>query len=143
MSVQGDKIEKTNTDLRKFLPLVLTRFGTSIFNPELIYQSLLKETKISKNDAHKIMEHVIRFLISANLKIITAPLIREVVNVHLLKNGFERERLQYTRIGLPYFDLNEIFTNTENLQNCEDVVSKILNWVIEEYYAVDKLIEER
>ena len=65
-----------------------------------------------------------------------------MVNVQLLKNGFEKERLQYTRIGLPFYDLKKIFTGIDNPENCEEVVSKILNWVIEEYYAVDKLIEK-
>ena len=143
MSVKGNKIEKLQADFKKFLPLVNTRFGTSIFHPVFIYQSLLKETSLSKVDAHKITEQVIWFLISANLRLITAPLIREVVNVQLLKNGFEEERLQYTRIGLPFYDLKEIFTATDNPKNCEEVVSKILNWVIEEFYAVDKLIEKK
>jgi len=137
MSVEGKKIEKLQGDFKKFLPLVHARYGTIIFHPGFIYQSLLKETSLSKVNAHKITEQVIRFLISANLKLITAPLIREVVNVHLLKNGFEKERLQYTRIGLPFYDLKQIFTNPDK---SEDVVSKILNWIIEEYYAVDKLI---
>ena len=85
---------------------------------------MLKETSLSKGDARKITEQAIRFLISVNLKLITAPLIREVVNVQLLRNGFEKERLQYTRIGLPFYDLKEIFTNPDK---SEDVVSKILN----------------
>lgn len=139
MSVKGNKIEKIGDDLRKFLPLVHTRFGTSLFRPELIYQSLLRETNLSKVNARKITEQVIRFLISANLKLITAPLIREITSVQLLKNGFEKERLQNTRIGLPYYDLKKIFNGKED---CEDVVSKILNWVIEEYHAVDKLIDK-
>ncbi len=142
MSVKGNKVEKLQAKFTKFLPLVRTRFGTSIFHPGFIYQSLLKETCISKVDAHKITEQVIRFLISANLKLITAPLIREVVNVQLLKNGFEKERLQYTRIGLPFYDLKKIFIGIDNPEDCEEVVSKILNWVIEEYYAVDKLIDK-
>ncbi len=108
------------------------------FNSGLIYQSLLKETSISKLNAQKVTENVTRFLILANLEFITAPLIREVVNTHLLKVGLEQERLQYTRIGLPFFDLDEIFTNTDK---SKEIVSKILDWVIWEYHAVKKLIK--
>lgn len=140
MSVKGDKFEDSQVDFRKFLPLVLTREGACVFHPGFIYRSLLRETSLSKIDAHKITEQVIRWLISANLKLITAPLIREVVNVQLLKNGFEKERLQYTRIGLPFHDLKRIFINTDEGEN---VVSKIINWVIDEYYAVDKLIDKK
>ncbi|GAG87258.1 unnamed protein product [marine sediment metagenome] len=140
MSVKGDKIEDIQLDFKKFLPTVLTRNGACVFYPGFIYRSLLRETSLSKIDAHKITEQVLRFLISANLKLITAPLIREVVNVHLLKNGFEKERLQYTRIGLPFYDLKEIFTNPDK---SETAISDIINWVIDEYYVVDKLIDKK
>ncbi|MFW9998912.1 MAG: hypothetical protein ACFE9Q_11390 [Candidatus Hodarchaeota archaeon] len=139
MSIDGNKIEDLQEDYKKYLPIVLTRDGTYLFHPSFIYCSLLRETTLTKIDAHRITEQTIRFLISAKLKTITAPLIREVVNVHLLKNGFEKERLQYTRIGLPFYDLKKIFTTPEQ---DEDAISKIINWIIEEYYAVDKLIEK-
>jgi len=139
VSVKGNKIEDSQVDFKKFLPLVQTRDGACVFHPGFIYRSLLRETSLSKIDAHKITEQVIRFLISADLKLITAPLIREVVNVHLLKNGFEKERMQYTRIGLPFYDLKEIFTDPDR---SETAISDIINWVIEEYYAVDKLIKK-
>jgi len=74
------------------------------------------------------------------LDLITAPLIREVVNVHLLKLGFEKERLQYTRIGLPFHDLQELF---KNVQDKKQIYRKILKWVVSEYNAVDELIKDR
>lgn len=64
MSVQGKKIDHSQVDYKKFLPLVHTKDGTYIFHPGFIYQSLLKETSISKNDAQKITEQVVRFLVS-------------------------------------------------------------------------------
>ncbi|MFW9969509.1 MAG: anaerobic ribonucleoside-triphosphate reductase, partial [Candidatus Odinarchaeota archaeon] len=95
MSIQGKKsVDHSQINNLKFFPLVQTKDGTYLFHPEFIYQSLLKETSISKSNAQKVTDQAIRFLISAKLNIITAPLIREVVNVHLLKNGFEKERLQ-------------------------------------------------
>jgi len=73
------------------------------------------------------------------LELITAPLIREVVNVHLLKLGFEKERLQYTRIGLPFHDLQELF---EDIQDKKKIYRKILKWVMFEYCAVGDLIKD-
>ncbi|MFW9971995.1 MAG: hypothetical protein ACFFDF_17530 [Candidatus Odinarchaeota archaeon] len=141
MAVQGKKlVDHLQVNSLKFLPLVQTKDGTYLFHPGFIYQSLLKETNISKSNAQKITEQVIRFLISAKLKLITAPSIREVVNVHLLKNGFEKERLQYTRIGLPFRDLKELLNNNTD---SEDIVSNILNWIISEFHAVNKLIKEK
>ena len=73
------------------------------------------------------------------MKLITAPLIREVVNVHLIKEGFEKERLQYTRIGLPLFDLNKIFyEQTES----KKVVSEIMNRLLNEFNSVNSLLKE-
>jgi anaerobic ribonucleoside-triphosphate reductase len=136
VSVKSKKYIYLHPDFTKFLPKVHTKKGTYIFHPGFIYQSLLRETNISKLNAKKVTEQVVRFLVSANLRLITAPLIREIVNVHLLKNGFEKERLQYTRIGLPIYDLTKIFTEQSEPK---DVVSEILNWVIREYHEVNKL----
>jgi anaerobic ribonucleoside-triphosphate reductase len=139
VAVKTKKYSDLSPSFAKFLPKVHTKNGTYLFHPGFIYRSLLKETNISKNDAKKITEEVLRFLVSANLNLITAPLIREVVNVHLLKNGFETERLQYTRIGLPVYDLNKIFL--EKFES-KEVVSDIMNRVITEYHEVDKLIKK-
>jgi hypothetical protein len=138
VSSKGEKID--HLDYKKFLPLVHTKLGTCLFHPGFIYRSLLKETSISKIEAKNITEQVVRFLISANLQLITAPLIREVVNVHLLKNGFEKERLQYTRIGLPFYDLKKVLNNTED---GKEVISDIMTWIITEYHAVNQLIQEK
>lgn len=139
MLAKSKKFTDLLPNFLKFLPKVHTKNGAYIFHPGFIYQSLLKETNISKTDAKKITEQVVRFLVSTNLNLITAPLIREVVNVHLLKNGFEKERLQYTRIGLPLYDLNNIFN--EQIES-KEVISEIMNWIITEFHEVSKLIKK-
>jgi len=138
MSLGAEKSDDSNKKRKNLLPWVHTREGTFIFNPELIYKSLRKETGINPMDAQKVTENVTRFLVLSKLKFITAPLIREVVNTHLLEMRLEQERLQYTRIGLPFYDLDEIFTNTNK---SKEIVSKIMDWVIWEYHAVKKLIK--
>ncbi len=90
--------------------------------------------------AKKVTEQVTRFLINANLKLITAPLIREVVNVHLLKLGFEKERLQYTRIGLPFHDLQKLF-DAEKKAGFRHVAVKIIKWITSEFKTVGELIK--
>lgn len=138
MSIESKKSNESDIKTRKFLPLVQTREGTLIFNPGFIYQSLRRETNISKFNARKVTEKVTRFLIVAKLDLITAPLIREVVNTHLLQMRLEKERLQYTRVGLPLYDLEKIFNN---LDDSEKIVSKIMDWVTWEYHAVKRLIK--
>jgi anaerobic ribonucleoside-triphosphate reductase len=139
VSVKSKKSSDLLPEFSNFLPRVHTKNGTYLFHPGFIYQSLLKETNISKINAKKITEQVVRFLVSANLNLITSPLIREIVNVHLLQNGFEQERLQYTRVGLPVYDLNRIF-NEQN--ESKEIVSEIMNWIITEYHDLNKLIKK-
>lgn len=140
MSLGIKDISKAKQPYEKYLPLVLTRKGKYRYKPSAIYNSLLKETEISEENALKITEQVTRFLISAKLKLITAPLIREIVNVHLLKMGLEKCRLQYTRIGMPYYDLEKLF---EKKEDGRKILTKILRWVVIEYRAVKKIIKNK
>lgn len=106
------------------------------FNPTLIYESLLRETDISKNDANDTTKQVVRLLIGADLKIVTSPMIREITNTVLLQKGLEIIRLQYTRIGFPYFDLTERFKEKEN--SSEEIVKHVKS----EYENVSDLIKK-
>jgi anaerobic ribonucleoside-triphosphate reductase len=109
------------------------------FDPNRIFMSLIKETDLSEEDAQKITLEVFRFIASSNLKILTAPLIRELVSYHLSKNGFEIARLQNTRIGFPYKDLEK---KIEDCKNIEQLKEFIYSGVIYEFNEVKKLIEE-
>jgi len=108
------------------------------FEPIRIYNSLLQETELSEQDAEKITLDVFRFVTSSNLKILTAPLIRELVSYSLLRFGFEIARLQNTRIGFPYNDLKDKISESNNIAELKEF---IYTWVIEEYNEVKKLIE--
>ena len=123
-----------------FLPLVYTRNGKVEFDPGCIYRSLLRETSISKRKATVVAEKVTRFLIKANLRIITAPLIREIVNVHLLKMGLENIRLEYTRIGMPKYDIKML---KKKLHRKKVIIRKIGEWTLWEYDTVDELIDKK
>ena len=124
-------------NMEKLLPLVLKSDGKYRFTPDKISKSLLTETTIDKDNAYKIALDVTKAIIQWKIKTITAPLIREVTCTQLLKHGFEKERLQYTRIGLPYYDINK----TMDIGDIE-IISDILDeHIINEYEAVKKLIE--
>jgi anaerobic ribonucleoside-triphosphate reductase len=108
------------------------------FEPIRIFNSLRKETELSEQDAEKITLDVFRFVTSSNLKILTAPLIRELVSYSLLRFGFEIARLQNTRIGFPYNDLKDKISECDNIAELKEF---IYTWVIEEFNEVKKLIE--
>ena len=135
----ASKTTHGNSKFKRFLPLVYTRSGKVEFDPGCIYRSLLRETDISEGGALRVTKKVTRVLIKINLSIITAPLIREVVNVQLLKMGLERIRLQYTWLGMPKFDIKIL---KEKFHDTNEILKKIGEWTLWEYDAVDDLMGE-
>ncbi|MDH3324155.1 MAG: hypothetical protein OEL89_00790 [Candidatus Peregrinibacteria bacterium] len=93
----------------------------------------MRETSLLPEQAKLITLECLRTIIDIahKIKTITAPLIREIINVKLLQYGFEKARLEYTRIGLPVFDI----TNLPSTYN-------ITTHVLEEYKEVIKMIRE-
>ena len=108
------------------------------FDPNRIYNTLLKETELSEQEAEKITLDVFRFITSSNLKILTAPLIRELVSYTLSKFGLEIARLKNTRIGFPYKDLEVKIAECHDLEELKEF---IYSGVIYEFNEVKKLIE--
>ena len=108
------------------------------FDPNRIYHTLRKETGLSEEDAHKVTLDVFRFITSSNLKILTAPLIRELVSYTLSKFGYEIARLKNTRIGFPYKDLEEKIAECDDVNELKEF---IYSGVIYEFNEVKKLIE--
>lgn len=110
------------------------------FQSNLIYESLLRETSLTEEEASLITGDTTRCIItiSGNISHITAPMIREVCNSVMLKHGFEKQRLENTRIGFPYFDLKNLL---ENEPEDEDGDEEILEHVLTEYYNVKNLIK--
>ena len=110
------------------------------FQPNLIYESLLRETSLTEEEAGLITEQTTRCVItiSGNVSHITAPMIREICNSVMLKHGFEIQRLENTRIGFPYFELKNLL---ENEPEDEDGDEEILEHVLTEFYNVKNLIK--
>jgi anaerobic ribonucleoside-triphosphate reductase len=119
------------------LPRVKRKVGIQKYDSTLIMNSLIKETEICRLVAWIISEIITRKLFSMGLKILTAPLIREMVCMELLLWGLEKQRLQYTRIGFPKYDIDEILENESIIYT-----QIIVQHVIQENNAVDKLIGE-
>jgi ribonucleoside-triphosphate reductase len=78
------------------------------FDRKKIARSLIKETRLPRELADMIARESEEELRRLKLDFISAPLIREVVNVKLLEHGFERPRADYTRLGIPVYDATEL-----------------------------------
>ncbi len=81
-----------------------------------IVKSLLRETSVDEATARLIADRVERIIRDSGIEFITGPLIRELVNAELIKLKLEEERKQYTRLGMPIYDVEQLITrqNKEN-----------------------------
>lgn len=135
--VKSKKLDDEFNLVKHMLPDVInSKLEVVKFKPEAIINSLSLETDITRDEANLVTLEVIRKIISADLKILTAPLIRELVNATLLSKGFELYRYQYTRLGFPFYDFGKKL-ESQNISS-ED----IFNHLKTEYVEVQKLINK-
>jgi len=76
-----------------------------------IVEALLRETFIDEGTAEDISLEVEKEITRSGIKVITAPLIREIVNAKLLERGLETVRRLHTRLGVPLYDVDQLITN--------------------------------
>jgi ribonucleoside-triphosphate reductase len=81
-----------------------------------IVEALVRETFIDQGTAEDISLEVENNIKQSGIKIITAPLVREMVNAKLLERGLEADRRLHTRLGVPLYDVDQLITrpNKEN-----------------------------
>ncbi len=105
---------KETTDLALF---VRTSSETiSDWNRQRIVDALLRETNIKQEVAEKISREVEEQIISSKISLVTAPLIRELVDAKLIEYGLEEARKKHTRLGVPLYDVDQLILhpNREN-----------------------------
>jgi ribonucleoside-triphosphate reductase len=86
------------------------------WDKEKIVAALHKETGLNPEIAGIIAIEVEKQIKAMAVRNITAPLIRELVDVKLLEYGLEDARRKHTRLGVPVYDVNRIIfhKNKEN-----------------------------
>ncbi len=84
------------------------------FDRRQITVSLIRETKLPKELAESIAKESEEELRRLKLDFVSAPLIREVVNVKLLEHGLEDARADYTRLGMPVYDAAQLIESKGN-----------------------------
>jgi ribonucleoside-triphosphate reductase len=81
-----------------------------------IIDALVRETDIAPDIANIIGIEVEKQVLASPAHIITAPLVRELVDAKLIEYGLEDIRKKHTRLGSPIYDVNKIilYKNKEN-----------------------------
>ncbi len=108
------KTDNETTDLALFVRT--SHENVNSWNRQKIVDALVRETYIDIDTAEKISREVEDTIINSKIKVITAPLIRELVNAKLIEKGLEHARRMHTRIGLPFYDVDQLILhpNKEN-----------------------------
>lgn len=81
-----------------------------------IVEALLRETNLDRRTAEEISLEVETLIQNARIYVITAPLIRELVDAQLIQRGLEGARRMHTRLGVPIYDVEQLIfhPNREN-----------------------------
>lgn len=86
------------------------------WNRQRIVDALVRETYIDVDTAKEIAREVEDLIVTSKIKMITAPLVRELVDTKLVERGLEQARKMHTRLGMPLYDVDQLILhpNKEN-----------------------------
>ena len=81
-----------------------------------IVHALVRETYVDEDTARDIAHEVEELIKNSGISVITAPLVRELVDAKLIERGLEKARRMHTRLGVPLFDVDQMILrpNKEN-----------------------------
>ncbi|MCG3780500.1 MAG: helix-turn-helix domain-containing protein [Candidatus Nitrosopumilus limneticus] len=93
--------------------------GQSIeeFNSHKIIQSLVREGSLPLELAQKITEEVENRIYKYQITYLTGAIIRDMVNSVLLEHGHEEYRNKLARLGIPVYDVHEMVSNLDHVDN--------------------------
>ena len=113
-SALAGRQEEESTDLSVFVRTSTDNIVA--WDKDKIIEALIKETGLNREIASIIAIEVEKQIRAMAVKTITAPLVRELVDVKLLEYGLEEARRKHTRLGVPVYDVKKIIfhKNKEN-----------------------------
>ncbi|MEM3019599.1 MAG: anaerobic ribonucleoside-triphosphate reductase [Candidatus Bathyarchaeia archaeon] len=117
-----------------------SRLAIEDFDRSRIVASLIKEAQTPADLADKIAREVEERLLGLQVKYLTAPLIREIVNAVLIEKGLEEYRHRLTRLGLPVYDVTQKIVEASRLGlNGESLRHMAGDAVLREYVLLNVL----
>lgn len=111
---KAPKPDRETTDLALFVRT--SSENVHSWDRQKIVDALVRETYVDIDTAEKISLEVEEMIVGSKIRVITAPLIRELVNAKLIEKGLETHRMMHTRIGMPIYDVDQLILhpNKEN-----------------------------
>ncbi|MEK6976807.1 MAG: anaerobic ribonucleoside-triphosphate reductase [Candidatus Hydrothermarchaeota archaeon] len=109
------------------------------FERKRIVASLVKETGLPRELAEVAAKESEEELRRLKIDFVSAPLIREIVNVKLLEHGFEEARANYTRLGMPIYDAHRTIEGLEGHRDPEGIYRQMAGSILREYALLKAL----
>ncbi|MFB3889405.1 MAG: anaerobic ribonucleoside-triphosphate reductase [Candidatus Bathyarchaeia archaeon] len=128
----ADRVEKKAVKPKGML-VRTSHFTFEEFDANKIASSLIREARMPVDLAQKTSKEAEKLLLKAKTKYLTAPLIREIVNVILIEKGLEEYRHKLTRLGLPVHEVTALIEAKEEDETSEPVLSTAGKTVFREY----------
>jgi len=122
-------IDYSRSEIIKEIPVRTSEYAIDQFDRKRITESLIREAGVPNDLAEEIAKETEEQLMNAEVKYLTAPLIREVVNSILVLKGHEQYRHKLTRLGLPPFEILRILkdSNTHPINSNPETVQKLVS----------------
>ncbi len=121
----------------KVLMIRTSKYSKEPFDEKKIESYLIQEGEMEPFLAKKIAQEVKARLMKTSIDYLTAPLMREYINVVLLENGLEKIRHKLTRLGTPPFEVSKLFNDSSS--NPETFLKKLGSDVSEQYLLLNLL----
>ncbi|MBN1245483.1 ArsR family transcriptional regulator [Candidatus Bathyarchaeota archaeon] len=128
----ADRVEK-KADKPRGMLVRTSHFTLEEFDANKIANSLIKEAKVPPELAKKAAKEAEKRLLKSKTKYLTAPLVREVVNVILVEKGFEDYRHKLTRLGMPVHEVTSLMDAKDHARDSNAILSKAGKTVLGEY----------
>lgn len=111
------------------------------FNKKRIADSVMKETRLPRIIAEEIADEVESDIRRLQLRGISSPLVREMVNAKLLERKLTDAKVRYTRVGLPVYDIAEIIEK-QRLAS-PHILNELFGNAIMQEYTLMKILPSR
>jgi len=113
--VEESKTPEDVTDI-SLMVSTPTQGIASPWDKERITNALIKETGLTKREAHGIAGSVEKKVFSSGIDTISVGLIRELVNNELFIRGYKKKLKRQEILGMPVYNVNEVIFN-KTLEN--------------------------
>lgn len=111
-----------------------------------IVDALVRETDVDLGTADLISREVETQIVRSGVSVVTAPLVRELVDAKLLERGLEKAWRMHSRLGFPLYDVERMMLapNRENanIPHSPEATNLTLAEGIKKHYALEKVFSE-